>query len=208
MTVNVWLAPILRNGARVYRYGRQYVTQLYTDKSVWFHVCLLCTREDVPVCQHREDVLIVTKKSDPVTGPVIRCRAGHGHPPAIQYNWKFYPEQAEPETRKSGSSPADESNEMTMTYAGRSVRQLDSLLTETAVQGGGGDGGAVSYAFTTNTPVLKSYVSNVAAAASPSSSASGLPKFLHGRLECRAVNAMGTQTKPCVYRITGEIRRF
>ncbi|XP_025414233.1 uncharacterized protein LOC112686242 [Sipha flava] len=159
----------------------------------------------VPVCRHREDVVIVMKKSDPVTGPVIRCRAGHGHPPANQYNWRFYPEQAEPERRHSGPSP-DGSDGM-MAYAGRSTRGLGSLLAETAVPDGGG---GTSYAFTTNTPVLKSYASNVAAAAAASSasSASGVatsPKFLHGRLECRAVNSMGVQTKPCVYRITDKM---
>lgn len=153
-------------------------------------------REDVPVCQHREDIYIITKKSDAVTGPVIRCRAGHGHPPTIEYHWKFYPEQSEPETRHRGPL---ESNEMTLT--GRSIRELDSLLTESAVQGS--DGG-ISYTFTTSTPVLKSYLSVVSAAASASSSAVR-PNFLHGRLECRAVNTMGIQNKPCVYRITGKI---
>ncbi|XP_029341821.1 uncharacterized protein LOC100167149 isoform X2 [Acyrthosiphon pisum] len=147
----------------------------------------------VPVCQHREDIYIITKKTDAVTGPVIRCRAGHGHPPTIEYHWKFYPEQSEPETRHRGPL---ESNEMTLT--GRSIRELDSLLTESAVQGS--DGG-ISYAFTTSTPVLKSYLSVVSAAASAFSSAVR-PNFLHGRLECRAVNTMGIQNKPCVYRIT------
>ncbi|XP_025191738.1 uncharacterized protein LOC112591991 [Melanaphis sacchari] len=147
----------------------------------------------VPVCQHREDIYIITKKSDAATGPVIRCRASHGHPPTSEYHWKFYPEQAEPETHNRNSL---ESNEMTLT--GRSIRELDSLLTETAVQGS--DGG-ISYTFTTSTPVLKSYLSVVSAAASASSSAVR-PNFLHGRLECRAVNTMGIQNKPCVYHIT------
>lgn len=151
------------------------------------------------MCQHREDIYIITKKSDVVNGPEIRCRAGHGHPPTIEYHWKFYPEQAELETRNRGTIY---SNEMTLT--GRSIRELDSLLTESAVQGS--DGG-ISYAFTTSTPVLKSYLSVVSAAAASAFSNAVRPNFLHGRLECRAVNTMGIQNKPCVYRITGEISR-
>lgn len=150
-----------------------------------------CDREDVPVCQHREDVLIVMKKSDAVAEPVIRCRAGRGHPPTSEYYWTFYPEQ--PENRNRGQLDPNDMN----SFSERSTRK--SSLSETAVQGG--DGG-VLYSFTTNTPVLKSYVTAVKAAASTSSNR--VPaNFLFGRLECRAINAMGMQNRPCVYRITG-----
>lgn len=153
--------------------------------------CAFFAPTDVPVCQHREDMVIIKKKTDTVTGPTIRCRAGRGHPPTIEYQWRFYPEpSAGPETLDADA----------MAFAGRTVRQLDTLLTDAAVAPGGDAG--VSYKFTTSTPVLKSYVSAVAAAASASSNAV-LSDFLHGRLECRAVNPMGVQLKPCVYRITG-----
>ncbi|XP_022178469.1 uncharacterized protein LOC111039313 [Myzus persicae] len=181
------------NTAAAGRYSCQATNGIDGDSNTTSNTVRLYVKH-VPVCQHREDIYIITKKSDAATGPVIRCRAGHGHPPTIEYHWKFYPEQAELEHHNRGPI---ESNEMTLT--GRSIRELDSLLTESAVQGS--DGG-ISYTFTTSTPVLKTYLSAVSAAASAASSSAVRPNFLHGRLECRAVNTMGIQNKPCVYRIT------
>lgn len=154
---------------------------------------------DVPVCQHREAVSIVAKISDGlVGGPAIRCRAGRGHPPTIEYHWTFVPEPpADPDTHRVGRFDSDQS-----VYDGRPGSEPDALQTATAVQNGGG-GGGTSYTFTTSTPVLKSYVSAVMAAASASYNGARLD-FLHGRLECRAVNEMGVQIRPCVYRITGK----
>lgn len=159
----------------------------------------------MPVCQHRKAVSIITKMSEgPVGGPSIRCRAGRGHPPTIEYQWTFVPEPpADPDTRRVGRLEPDES-----VYGGRPAREMDALLTGTAVQGSSGGGGGTSYTFTTSTPVLKSYVSAVTAAASASYNGAR-PDFLHGRLECRAVNEMGVQNRPCVYRISGKtLQRF
>lgn len=155
----------------------------------FFVSCISNDHEDVPVCQHREDVLFVMKKSDTVAEPVIKCRAGRGHPPNSKYYWKFYPEQSE--NRNRGQL---ESNDMT-SFSEGSIRK--SLLSETAVQGN--DGG-ILYSFTTNTPELKSYITAVKAAASSNNVHTN---FFLGRLECRAINEMGMQNRPCVYRITG-----
>lgn len=155
--------------------------------------------EDVPVCQHFEDMLIVTKKSDTVAaGPMIRCRVGRGHPPTTEYRWTFYPEQGHTAAVHSSSSALVSDK---IKFANRPIRELESLLTETAIQGS--DSGP-SFTFTTSTPVLKSFSSAIAAAASASSNVVN-GNFPRGRLECRAVNAMGVQNRPCVYRITGTI---
>jgi len=171
----------------------------FVDISNHLNCFVFHNREDVPVCQHREDILIVTTKSDTVTVPAIRCRAGRGHPPTIEYHWTFYPEQTEQDGRDGDSLGPNE-----MTYAGRSVGEKDSLLSQTAVQTG--DGGT-SYTFTTTTPTLRSYLSAVSAAVSAPPNAVR-PNFLRGRLECRAVNTMGKQIRPCVYRITGKTGRY
>lgn len=159
---------------------------------------------DVPVCRHREDATIAVRKSEAGAGPAIRCRAGRGHPPSVEYRWTFYPDPQQTEYR-------DGEPDGTMTLAaGRWVRDVvNSLRAETAVIQGGldsgsGGSGSTSYTFTTSTPVLKSYLTAVkAAAAAVSNEAAVHPNFLSGRLECRAVNAMGTQRRPCVYHITG-----
>ncbi|VVC37605.1 Immunoglobulin subtype,Immunoglobulin-like domain,Immunoglobulin-like fold,Immunoglobulin subtype 2 [Cinara cedri] len=154
----------------------------------------------VPVCQHREDVNIIMKMYDGPGGvPEIKCRAGRGHPPTFEYQWTFFPEPpADRDARHDGRLESDET-----AYGGRPARELDALLSGTAVQGGR-DGVGTSYKFTTSTPLLKSYVSAVMAAASASFNGAR-PDFLRGRLECRAVNEMGVQNKPCVYRITDRI---
>lgn len=163
---------------------------------------------DVPVCRHREDATIAVRKSDAGAGPAIRCRAGRGHPPTVEYRWTFYPDLTD---------FRDGEPDGTMTLAaGRWARDaVDSLRADTAViqgglDGGGGGGGVgggstTSYTFTTSTPVLKSYLTAVkaAAAAATLNAATVHPNFLRGRLECRAVNAVGTQRRPCVYHITG-----
>lgn len=142
----------------------------------------------------------MTKKSDTGAGPVIRCRTGRGHPTATEFRWTFYPEQQEPDIRDGNTV---DSNEMSL--AGRPVRGLEGLLGEAAVQGGGGGDDGTSYTFTTTTPVLKSYLETVKAAFSASPNTVH-PNLQYGRLECRAVNTMGPQLRPCVYRITGNHR--
>jgi hypothetical protein len=158
---------------------------------------------DVPVCRHREDATIAVKKSEAGAGPAIRCRAGRGHPPSVEYRWTFYPDQQQTDYRDG-----EPGGTMTLA-AGRWARDVvNSLRAETAViqgglDGGSGGGGTTSYTFTTSTPVLKSYITAVKAAAAASNAVTVHPNFLRGRLECRAVNAMGTQPQPCVYHITG-----
>lgn len=158
----------------------------------------------MPVCKHRGDaVLISTRKNALAAPPVVRCRAGRGHPPAYEYRWKFYPE-----TTAAAGSSFDDGGSYGMPL-GTAAGEPDpsSLAAGTAVAGP--DVGA-SYTFTTSTPVLRSFVTAVkaaaaAAASSPSGAAAARPNsLLRGRLECRAVNSMGAQKTPCVYRVSGE----
>lgn len=156
---------------------------------------------DPPLCQHREEIVIVTKRSDAEQWPAIRCRARRGHPPATEYRWTFYPERPETE-------PDDGRMDDFRRHVRRGVVPSSLASADTAVLRGGGGEASAPYTFTTSTPVLKSYPpAMVMATSGPSSYTGAHGYFLRGRLECRAVNAVGVQNVPCVYRITGKVER-
>jgi len=151
-------------------------------------------------------VVVAKKSADTVAGPAIRCRAGRAHPPTVEYHWTFYPERTDGSATRNGDALFEQPDDDRSSSADRPVRG-EGLDGSFAQNGGGGGDGGTSYTFTTTTATLKSYFSAaVSAAATSAGAVRPAEEFLHGRLECRAVNAMGKQIRPCVYRITGAYR--